>query len=189
MSKRLVNLLILLLVVSAAAAVLAAGNFSSETLVLEEIRLPEKAAEKLDAATLATWQSYRKEGFDFELKYPPILSYKYDSVWTPQDPSSPIKKTLNSVFEGDSFDMTLVLNAPNAWATSSQARFLRESKVSINGLSVPNKIFQEPNGDLISLVNFEKNSNLYLAWALITGDKENSLRTFRQILSTFKFTD
>lgn len=189
MSKNFSYLLVLLSVVTAVGAILIWQNGSSGILVLENIKLPAKITETLDEETLATWQTYEKEGFDFQLKYPQQLSYKYDSMWVPTTESSNLKKTLNVAFESDDFDMTLVLNAPNAQATSSKAEFLRQKPANIAGQTVSNKIYREPNGDIISLAVFEKNSNFYIIWATIIADKDNNLKTFSQILSTFKFLD
>lgn len=185
MSQKLSSLLILLSVVAVVGAILIWQNLSSGVFILEELKLPQKTIEKLDEATLATWQTYQKEGFGFELKYPPSLAYKYDSVWTPD--SSMIKKTLNVFFEGESFDLTLVLNAPSAQATTSKAELIRQKSVNIDGSAARNKIFREPNGDIISFVGFEKNANFYSVWASIIKDQDNGLKTFNQILSTFRF--
>lgn len=189
MSKNLSYLLILLSVVAAVGAILIWQNGSSGILVLENIKLPARMTETLDEETLATWQTYGKEGFDFQLKYPQPLSYKYDSVWSPEVESPRFKKTLNAVFESDNFDLTLVLNAPNAQATSSKAEFLRQKTANIAGQTVSNKIYREPNGDIVSLAVFEKNSNFYIIWATIIADKDNNLKTFSQIISTFEFSN
>ncbi|MDO8424601.1 MAG: hypothetical protein Q7S70_01520 [bacterium] len=187
MTKNLSNLLILLLVVVTVGTILVRQNPSSGAFILEELRLPKKTTGALDEETLASWKTYQKEGFPFEFKYPQSLAFKYDSVWEPESPL--VRKTLNSIFEGVSFNLTVVVNAPVAQATTSKAELIREKAIRVNGVLAPNKIFREPNGDIISFISFEKNSNLYYVWASIVKDQNANLKTFDQIISTFRFLD
>lgn len=186
-NKNLPILLILFFAVLIIGAILIQQNLSSRVLILEELRLPKKTIETLDETTLASWKTYQKDGFNFELKYPSSLTFKYDSVWKPESPL--IKKTLNSVFEGESFDLTIVVNAPNASATTSRAELIREKAINIDGINTQNKIFREPNGDIISLVGFKKDPDFYYIWASIIDKKDANLRSFNQILSIFQFLE
>ncbi|MDO8663733.1 MAG: hypothetical protein Q7K28_02780 [Candidatus Wildermuthbacteria bacterium] len=169
-----------------AAGIFVVKNLPSGNLVLENYLSKGKITAKGGSSFyVAGWETYTKEEFKIEFQHPPSLALKYEAVAVPKQLSG--KKILTAFFSGDLFELTLVVNALGAQATTAKAQFIEEKTIDAGGIKANRKVFLEPDGKIIPIVGFTNNAISYSFWATIAGKDDDKIAAFDKILSTFKF--